>query len=105
MDCEDDPADGPLETNEDGDGNPDDEPSLGWTIDGAAGRAVDQRTCDLEVQNHVSVKPQDRANWQGPQISAESTYRKFLHGLTEEQRPAFCERMTKQSGTTSAIVS
>ena len=30
-DREEDPADGPLQVNEDGDGNPDDEPLLGWT--------------------------------------------------------------------------
>ena len=88
---------------QEGDDDPDREPSLGWTIDGAAGRAVDQRTCDLEVQDHAAVKPQDRTNWQGPQISAESTYRKFLYGLTKEQRPGFCKRMTEQSGTTSVI--
>lgn len=43
-DREEDPADGPEEVNEDGDGNPDDEPSLGWTTSGAMGGDSDRES-------------------------------------------------------------
>ena len=61
VDCEHDPADRPLEVNEDDDGNPDDEPSLGWTIDGVTG---DQSGDDREQQNH-SMAPvvQQKDGW------------------------------------------
>jgi hypothetical protein len=39
-DREDDPADGPLQVNEDGDGDPDDEPLLGWTEQIAQGQGT-----------------------------------------------------------------
>ena len=94
--------DGAEPENEHGDGNPDDEPSLGWTIDGHGLRTELGRE-DLELAT-PTVGPQNRTELDGPQIDAETSYRKFLYGLTDEQKKAFRERMTEQHGTTGVVL-
>lgn len=100
-DCEGDEHDGTELENEHGDGNPDDEPSLGWTIDGHGLRTELGRE-DLELAT-PTVRPQNRTELDGPQIDAETSYRKFLYGLTDEQKKVFRERMTEQRGTICVV--
>jgi hypothetical protein len=58
----------------------DDEPSLGWTVDGCT-QNTSETGCDLELQEHEPVQPQHRTDL-GTGVSAETTYRRFLRGLT-----------------------
>lgn len=51
-DCEGDEHDGHEPENEHGDGNPDDEPSLGWTVDGC----IQNTAWDTELQLPPSVR-------------------------------------------------
>jgi hypothetical protein len=55
----------------------DHEPSLGWTVDGCI-QNTSFADCDAELQDHFSVAPQNRTTIEGPQISAENSYRKML---------------------------
>jgi hypothetical protein len=103
-DREEDPAEGPQEVNEDGDGNADSEPWLGWPEGMAQGQGRWGGTDDRELQDHSPVRAQNRTEIEGPQISAESSYRKFLVGLTDEQKQKFRERMLEQEGTTGVII-
>jgi hypothetical protein len=84
-----------------------DEPSLGWTDEEAArGRTYAGTmgsSADLEV-GIPTTAPQNRTEIEGPQIRAESSYRKFLVGLTDEQKQRFREQMLEQEGTTGVII-
>jgi hypothetical protein len=102
-DREEDAGDDREEENEHCDGHAEYEPSLGWTVDGVI-QNTSAVKCDAELQDHFSVAPQNRTEIEGPQISAESSYRKFLCGLTDEQKKVFCERMNEQWGTTGVII-
>jgi hypothetical protein len=44
------------------------------------------------------------ARLKGPQISAERSHRKFLVGLTGEQKQKFKEAMSEQWGTTGMLI-
>jgi hypothetical protein len=77
--------DGAEPDNEHGDGNVDDEPSLGWTIDGCIQNTGEAR-CDAELQDHASVRPQRRTRL-GKGIHAAPNYRhgNRILGLTADQ--------------------
>jgi hypothetical protein len=81
----------------------DGEPSLGWTEAMAQGRGRMGDSSDRE-QCGPAARPQNRTEIEGPQIRAESSYRKMLFGLTDKQKPKFGKRMSKQDGTTSVVV-
>jgi hypothetical protein len=83
--------------NEDGDGNPDDEPSLGWCENMC--QTVPNTSvagCDLELQDHSRPQPQNRTNL-GTTLSVDPSYRRFVHGLTDSQRKAVRARMRQDS--------
>jgi hypothetical protein len=69
-----------------------DEPSLGWTVDGLLAG-----TDDREAQDHSRPQPQNRTDL-NTTIAVEQSYRKFIHGLTDEQRAAVRHRMHTDSG-------
>jgi hypothetical protein len=102
---EEDPADGREEVNEDGDGRPDDEPSLGWTDEEAARG----RTCagcygndaDRE-QGEPTRPPQNRTVIDREPITVEVSYRRFLRGLTLEQRKRV--KAARQRGVGSDVI-
>jgi hypothetical protein len=88
--------DGAEPENEGGDGaKEDDEPSLGWTIDGVAG---DRSGEDRELQDHATVVP--KAN--GPKLpnTIDVTQRGYagrtvIRNLTDDQKEAVAERMDR----------
>jgi hypothetical protein len=68
------------------------EPSLGWTTDGLAGGSDDR-----EAQDHSRPQPQNRTDLEAT-LAVEQSYRKFIYGLTDEQRAAVRHRMHTDSG-------
>jgi hypothetical protein len=69
-----------------------DEPSLGWTDEEAArGRtyagSMGPNRVDLE-EGQPARHPQQRTVMDRPQVSVECSYRRFLRGLTDDQRAA-----------------
>jgi hypothetical protein len=68
------------------------EPSLGWTADGIVGGSDDR-----EAQDYSRPRPQNRTDL-GTTLAVEQSYRKFIHGLTDEQRAAVRHRMHTDSG-------
>ena len=90
-DCEGDEHDGTEPEDEDYDGKADDEPSLGWTVDGVPG---DRMGSDGELQDHLPVRPQNRTTHEGPQVRSETGFmRRRLRGLTQEQEQRLKEAM------------
>lgn len=88
--------DGAELENEGGDGaKEDDEPSLGWTIDGVAG---DQSGQDRELQDHATVVPE--VNRPKLPNTIEVTHRGYacrsvIRNLTDDQKEALAERMDR----------
>jgi hypothetical protein len=68
------------------------EPSLGWTVDGLLAG-----TDDREEQDCSRPRPQNRTDL-GTTIAVEQSYRKFVHGLTDQQRSAIRQRLHTDSG-------
>lgn len=66
LDAEDE-HDGAEPENEHGDGDPDGEPNLGWTVDGCISATSDQRD-ECELQEHAPYRPQERTD--GPGVTA-----------------------------------
>jgi hypothetical protein len=68
-----------------------DEPSLGWTDEEAArGKAYAGSMGDQvdREEGQPARRPQQRTVIDGPQVHVECSYRRFLRGLTEDQRAA-----------------
>lgn len=92
-DREGDPADSPEEVNEDGDGNPDNEPSLGWGVDGEKGNESGD---DRELQDHARIPPKRRRKKLAKTVTVEDRGyggRKIIRNLTEGQTVALAERI------------
>ena len=77
----------------------DDEPSLGWPerMDQTTG-AGSQSGDDRELQNHMPVRPQHRTEIDRTPLTVEVSYRRFLSGLTPDQRKAMQDRRHPDSG-------
>lgn len=84
-DREGDDADNPdgEEVNEDGDGSPDNEPSVGWTVDGLI-QNTSAQLCDIE-EGTAPAEPQGRTAIDRERLTVENTYRRFLRGLPADQ--------------------
>ena len=97
-DRERDDADDPKgeSVNEDGDGNPDDEPSLGWCEPLGFGGGGMGGFDDREVQDHSRPQPQNRTDL-GTTLAVDPSYRRFVHGLTDSQRKAVRAKMRHDS--------
>jgi len=81
-----------AEPDQEGDDSPDDEPSLGWTIDGVAGS---QSGDDRELQDHACVRPKRRRKKLDVAISVEARGhggRKIVRNLSDPQRVAWAKR-------------
>ncbi|MBQ8101289.1 MULTISPECIES: hypothetical protein [unclassified Afipia] len=94
---EDDPGSNPEEVNEDGDGSPDDEPSLGWPearINQGLGMigGVD----DLEKGAFIECRKRTQ-RIEREQLVVENTYRRFLSGLPIEQKTMIRSRLNEGS--------
>jgi hypothetical protein len=81
--------------NEDGDGNPDDEPSLGWPEGHGMGVAGMGGWDDREAQDYLAVPAKHR---EATGITVECSHRRFVHGLTDSQHKTFREQMSYDSG-------
>lgn len=72
----------------------DNEPSLGWlgTISQNQGTWAgnDDREAGIGAR-----PPQNRTRIDGPQVSVENSYRRFVHGLTPAQREAWKKRQPR----------
>ena len=98
IDCEGDEHDG-REPEDEGDDNPDNEPSLGWTIDGCVSNTP-TADCDAEL-SFPTVGPQRRTSIPGAaELMVETTYRRFLRGLSPHQKARLAERRQANSGVT-----
>lgn len=73
----------------------DGEPSLGWTVDGVMGAATSQ-IFDGELADGLMTRPTKPVS--DPGVRVECSYRKFIHGLTDDQKEAVRERMLPDSG-------
>jgi cobalamin biosynthesis protein CobT len=107
-DRENDPADGPLEVNEDGDGNPDDEPSLGWGPDGETGN---ESGGDRELAAQPSAETMKRArrnfkqspyrgsNRDGMHVDSEQGFGNFkrLRNLSDRQKKIVTPRLDRDA--------
>ena len=92
-DCEGDEHDGAEPENEHGDGSPDDEPSLGWTVDGCVTGPGDDRE-----EATATAQPQQRTVTDRKPLSVEVSYRRFLRGLPPAQRKAVEAKMADGAG-------
>lgn len=93
---EDDPGGNPEEVNEDGDGNPDDEPSLGWPEEySTSGRGGRGSSTDLEEGQFVDMPKRSTQLDSG--LVVENSYRRFVHGLTPEQKDMMHPRLDPDS--------
>lgn len=108
FDREDDPADGPELVNEDGDGNPDDEPSLGWTNQmaqgqGAWGDASDREAGGSYVTEAARKRYKPLSRWGAPNrdgkhVDSErgfGTASRRLRNLSDPQRAAVSPRLNR----------
>jgi len=96
IDCEGDEHDG-REPEDESDDSPDNEPSLGWTVDGVISNTP-TADCDAEL-SLPTVGPQNRTNIPGAdKLIVETTYRRFLHGLSPEHKALLSERRQADSG-------
>jgi hypothetical protein len=74
----------------------DSEPSLGWPeAHGLGGAGLGG--CDDREQGDGYRAPQNRTDLETA-LAVEQSYRKFIHGLTDEQRAAVRHRMHTDSG-------
>ena len=103
VDCEDDPAEGPLEVNEDGDGNPDAEPLLGWSEQmsqkagawGSNGTEAEQGSTSPSDLSKAHERYQRRGERSKGVTVEDRGYggRKVIRHLTEDQKAAVAERL------------
>ena len=92
--CLEDEHDGAEPENEYGDGNPDDEPSLGWTVDGCVQKTGEAR-CDTELQNHRTVRPAMPRSASGAAVEDRFCGRKTIRNLNTWQREAVKAKMVR----------
>jgi hypothetical protein len=82
-----------------------DEPSLGWTDEEAARGRTYAGSCgnstDCE-QGELARKPQNRSSIEREPITVEVSYRRFLRGLTPEQRKRV--KATRQRGVGNDVI-
>ena len=110
-DREDDPADGPLQVNEDGDGDPDDEPLLGWTEQIAQGQGTWGSTGIEAEQGSAAAVDVIRArarqgqsdrhynNRDGMHVDAEQGFGNFkrLRNLSDRQKKIVAPRLDRDA--------
>lgn len=86
----------------------DDEPSLGWTDEEAArGREyAGSRGQSADLEDGVdAVRPQNRTELEQATVRVECSYRRFVHGLTSDQRRRLIDRRRTRHHSDNVVIS